>query len=142
MSPRRAGAVAVGCALLVAAAWFARRPTPHSESVAEATLAVAVTRHDAFGAPSKPIAIRDRAKVRAIIESLGADALPAAACPPDYAAADVGLLLTGRDVYARRNAYLWEIRSPAPRIVLVDETGCRAGVVHDAVQMRANLGLD
>ena len=33
-------------------------------------------------------------------------------------------LLTGGDVYARRNAYLWDV-SGAARVVIVDETGCR-----------------
>lgn len=141
MNPRRAGALAAGCALVVAVVWFARRQAPRSETVLEATLAVQVTRHDAFGAPSKPVAIRDRVKVRAIVESLGVDALPVGTCPPDYATADVGLLLTGRDVYARRNAYLWEMKSSAPRVVLVDETGCRAGPVHDAERLRVELSL-
>lgn len=141
MNPRRAGAIAVGCALMVVATWFARRQAPRAESVADATVTIQVTRHDAFGAPSKPTIIRDRAKVRAIVEGLGADGLPAAVCPPDYAAADVGLLLTGRDVYARRNAYLWDAKSVAPRVVVVDETGCRAGVVTDAEQLRMLLGL-
>lgn len=139
MNPQRAGAVAVSCALLVAVAWFARRQAPRVEKVSDATLAIQVTRHDAFGVPSKPTPIRDRETVRAILESIGADTLPAAACPPDYATADLGLLLTGRDVYARRNAYLWETKSDAPRVVLVDETGCRAGVVPDAERLRAVL---
>jgi hypothetical protein len=133
--------VAVASALIVVGVWFARRPAPRAESVTEATLAIQVTRHDAFGAPSKPIPIRDRAKVRAILESISVDALRAATCPADYATADVGLLLTGRDVYARRNAYLWDTKSAAPRVVLVDETGCRAGLVPDAERLRASLGI-
>lgn len=141
MNPRLAGAVAVGSALVVVAAWFARRQAPRDERVVDATLAIQVTRHDAFGAPSKPTTIRERANVREVVESIGADALPAGRCPPDYATADVGLLLTGRDVYARRNAYLWETKSPSPRVVLVDETGCRVGVVPDAERLRAALGI-
>lgn len=131
----------MGCALIVAAGWFARRQTTRAETVVEATIAIQITRHDAFGAPSKPTPIRDRAKVREIVESLGADSLAVGACPPDYATADIGLLLNGRDVYARRNAYVWEVKSSAPRVVVVDETGCRVGVASDADRLRAALGI-
>jgi hypothetical protein len=133
--------LAVASALVLVAVWFARRPAPRAETVTEATLAIQVTRHDAFGAPSKPTPIRDRAKVRAILESINVDSLPAASCPPDYATADIGLLLTGRDVYARRNAYLWDTKTEAPRVVLVDETGCRTGLVPDAERLRTTLGI-
>jgi hypothetical protein len=132
--------VAVAGALIIVGVWFAHRPAPRAEAVSEATLAIQVTRHDAYGAPSKPTPIRDRAKVRAILESINVDALAAASCPPDYATADVGLLLTGRDVYARRNAYLWDTKTDAPRVVLVDETGCRTGLVRDAERLRMLLG--
>lgn len=141
MSPRRAGALAVGCALVVATAWFATRRAPREVAVVDATVAIQVTRHDALGMPSKPTSIRDRSRVRAIVESLGADALPIATCPADYATAEIGLLLTGSDVYARRNAYLWDLATLTPRVVMVDERGCRGGSVVDAERLRRELGI-
>ena len=118
--------------------WFVRRPAPRIETVTEATFALQLTRHDSFGAPSKPVPIRDRARVQRILTGLGVDALSSSPCPPDYATADLGLLLTGRDVYARRNAYVWDLNT-TPRVVLVDETGCKAGTVADPNALRSEL---
>lgn len=139
MKPTHAGLLAVAAAMVVVALWFVRRQPPRAETVSAATVALQVTRHDAFGVPSKPTIVREARRVRAILDDLGVDALAPAVCPPDYATADVGLLLTGRDVYARRNAYVWELLGTAPRVVLVDETGCRAGTVLNAARLRADL---
>jgi hypothetical protein len=138
VNPRRAGALAVGAALAVVGLWFARRQAPSAPSISDATLSIIVTQHDALGVPSKPVIIRERRQVRAVVESLGADTQKPIPCPPDYAAADIGLLLTGSDVYARRNAYVWDIGS-SPRVVIVDETGCRGGLVRDAGRLRSEL---
>lgn len=139
MKPTRAGLLAVGSSLVVVALWFARRQPPRAETVTEATLALQITRHDAFGVPSKPATIREPRRVRAVLDDLGVEALATAPCPADYATADVGFLLTGRDVYARRNAYVWGLLDHAPRVVLVDETGCRAGDVLHAGRLRDEL---
>ena len=139
MSPRRAGALAVAGALVASAAWFARLRAPQVETITDATVAVHIRRHDAFGVPSSPIIVRDRTRLRALLASLALDTQPALPCPPDYATAEVGLLLTGRDVYARRNAYVWDLTS-APHVIVVDSTGCRGGAVPDPAALRDTLG--
>lgn len=139
MSPGRAGAIAVGVALVVVAIWFATRAKPApAQTVAESTFTLAITRHDAFGAPSKPTRIVDHARVQAILAALGVDQQPKMTCPPDYATADVGILFTGKDIYARKNAYVWDLAG-APRVTIVDETGCRGGTVASADGLRDAL---
>jgi hypothetical protein len=44
-------------------------------------------------------------------------------------------------VYARRNAYLWDVNGATPRVVVVDDTGCRAGAVPDGERLRRELAL-
>ncbi|MBX3263791.1 MAG: hypothetical protein KF782_29225 [Labilithrix sp.] len=113
-SPRIAAGVAVGAALVVVAIWWRRPRTPAVESAVDATVAVRVSRHDALGMSPPPTSVRDRARVRAIVEALGIDAHPVVPCPPDYASAELGLLLSGRDVYARRNVYVWHLFDASP----------------------------
>ncbi|MBX3226143.1 MAG: hypothetical protein KIT84_28780 [Labilithrix sp.] len=139
MSPRRAAACAVGAALAVAALWFVARARPAPPlPLRESTIAVRVTRHDAYGAPGTPVAIRDRAQVRALVDALGADTQPPLACPADYATAEIGLLLTGADVYARRNVYVWSL-AHEPHVVIVETSGCRGGPAADATALRDAL---
>lgn len=168
-SPRIAAGVAVGAALVVVAIWWRRPRTPAVESAVDATVAVRVSRHDALGMSPPPTSVRDRARVRAIVEALGIDAHPVVPCPPDYASAELGLLLSGRDVYARRNVYVWHLfdaspvegaeagaASPgngaeapgdggaraAPVVVVVSSSGCRGGRPSDAARLRALLSSD
>jgi hypothetical protein len=115
--------------LVVAAAWFRRSlgGPPATPSTLEATVALVITPHDAFGVPARPIRVKDRGAVRAVLEALGVDGQPAIRCPPDYATAEVGILLTGSDVYAKKNVYVWGLSSRAPSMVVVSSTGCRGG---------------
>ena len=133
MSPLAFAAIAVGLALLVAAHWWRRAArSAVAESALDATVAVRISRHDALGIPSKPVSVREPGRVRAIVRALGVDAQPSVTCPPDYASADVGLLLSGRDVYARRNVYVWRLLDPAdagsaPTVLVTSSAGCRGG---------------
>jgi len=141
MPPLLAAAIAVGAALVVAGAWCARPRSAPVETALEATVAVRISRHDAFGVPSAPSSLREPARVRALVEALGVDAQPSAPCPPDYASAEVGLLLSGRDVYARRNVYVWDLSADggAPRVLVVSSSGCRGGPPADAAALRRAL---
>ncbi|MBX3222615.1 MAG: hypothetical protein KF795_19000 [Labilithrix sp.] len=164
-SPMLAAGLAVGAALVVAAIWWRRPRTPVVETALEATVAVRISRHDALGMSSPPMSVREPSRVRAIVEALGVDAQPAVACPPDYASAELGLLLSGRDVYARRNVYVWDLsagaagvadgsvadgdvavrgarRGGVPAVVVVSSSGCRGGPPADAVRLRALLSSE
>src|SRR5204862_541523 len=88
----------VGAALVVCAGWWLRAPRP--ETPATATVSIRITRHDALGMPGKPAIVRDPARVRALVAALDVDRQPPIPCPPDYAAAEVGIVLSGQDVYA------------------------------------------
>ena len=100
--------------------------------------------------PSKPVFVREPARVRRIVEALGVDGQPSVVCPPDYASAELGLLLSGRDVYARRNIYVWGLFVDAvepdaadgarpPNVVVVSSSGCRGGPPGDTVALRREL---
>jgi hypothetical protein len=91
--------------------------------------------------PAKPILVRELVRVRAIVDALAVDAHPTATCPPDYASAELGIVLSGRDVYARRNVYVWDLFADAgtPQVVVVNSTGCRAGPPPDAGALRTEL---
>lgn len=141
---------AVSASLIVAAAWCnrAQRP-PVRETAAQAIVAVRITKHDALGmASAEPRVVRDPPRVRALVEALGIDAHPIVSCPPDYASAELGLLLTGRDVYARRNVYVWGLHDPdaSPvgdaHVVVVNSSGCRGGPPADASVLRRLVGGD
>lgn len=142
VSPLLAAGLAVGAALVVTAVWWGRANVPAvPQSAVDAIVAVRITRHDELGMPSKPIPVRERARVRAIVEALGVDAQPTATCPPDYASAEIGLLLVGADVYARRNVYVWNLfgDAGAPSILVVSSGGCRGGAPADAGVLRGEL---
>jgi hypothetical protein len=125
-SPLFAAGLAVALALGVAAAWYCRVP-PGPLTAAEGTIALRVTRHhDAI--PARAHDVRDRATVQAILRALDVDAQPVIACPADYSTAAIGLVLVGRDAYARRNAYVWDL-DREPRVVVVNSAGCRGGPV-------------
>lgn len=146
MSPRIAGAIGVGCALAVAAVWAVRRPSPAGTSALESTRSVRVARHDAFGAPGEAVMVTDRARARAIVGALGVDATTPAACPADYATSELGFVLAGSDVYARRNVYVWGLagRGADATVIVVTSAGCTRGAVAAPVVLRdelARLGL-
>lgn len=138
MPPSIAAGLGVGAALVVAALWWRRPHTPSAEPAIEATVAARISRHDALGIPSKPVVVREHAKVRALVGALDVDAHPPLPCPPDYATADIGIVLTGRDVYARRNVYVWGLAADAgsPNVLVVSSAGCRGGPPADASALR------
>ena len=88
--------------------------------------------------PGPPAAVRDPAKVRELVGALDVDAHPVVTCPPDYATAELGIVLSGRDVYARRNVYVWGLFSDAgsPSVVVVSSSGCRGGPPSDVGALR------
>ncbi|MBX3215789.1 MAG: hypothetical protein KF850_27370 [Labilithrix sp.] len=161
-SPLIAAGIAVGAALVVVAIWWRRPQANAVERAVDATVAVRISRHDALGMSPPPTSVREPARVRAIVEALGIDEHPAAPCPPDYASAELGLLLTGRDVYARRNVYVWRLTdgaasdggaeapggarahggAEAPLVVVVSSSGCRGGRPSDVARLRALLSSD
>ena len=70
--------------------------------------------------------------------------LRAAECPADYADADVGIVLSGSDVYARRNVYVFGLLGDAgtgtsTSVVSVTSAGCRLGPPADLATMRREL---
>jgi hypothetical protein len=139
--PLFAGGFAVAVALVVAASWCGRSRVPVVETAVQSTVSVRITRHDALGMPSRTAAVRERARVRTIVEALGVDAFGPMTCPPDYAAAEFGLVLSGRDVYARRNVYVWDLFADAgsARAVVVSSSGCRGGPTADAAALRREM---
>lgn len=141
--PLYAGGLAVAIALVVAASWCGLPRMPDGEA-APAIVAVRITRHDALGMPSRTASVRDAARVRTIVSALGLDALAPMTCPLDYSAAELGFALSGRDVYARRNVYVWDLFPPpehggSARSVVVSSSGCRGGPVLDVATLRREV---
>jgi hypothetical protein len=136
--------IAVAVALVVAGVWCGRLRPPVAESATEATVAIRITRHDANGVPGKPSFVRTPERVRGIVKALGVDMHPARTCPADYASAELGLLLSGRDVYARRNVYVWGLfaEDGVPDVVVVTSSGCRGGAPTDSATLRRELGRE
>lgn len=135
-----AGVAGVVLALALALVWWGRHSGPVTkEPTIDAITQIRITRHDSVGAPlGRPVAVRDPRAVRSLIELLSVDELPEMPCPPDYGAAELGLLLTGGDVYVRRNVYLFALSADggAPLIVVVSSAGCRGGPPRDVVALR------
>ena len=128
MRARTAGIVGIIAALAVCALAVARRRPPDEVIPAvDTTHAVRIVRRDRTGMPEKKGLVRDPARVRAITEALGVDAHPGGACPADYADADFGIVLSGSDVYVRRNVYVFGMLGDAgdPSVVSVTSAGCR-----------------
>lgn len=94
-----------------------------------------------MGLPEKKGLVRDPAKVRTLTEALGVDVLTAAPCPPDYADADIGIVLSGNDVYARYNVYVFDMFGDGgpPNVVSVTSAGCRAGPPSNVASLRREL---
>ena len=129
MRARNAAIVGIGAALVVAAIAIARRKTAVVPPAVESTHAVRIVRRDRVGLPEKQGTIRDPIRVRSITAALGIDDLPGAPCPADYADADFGIVLSGSDVYAKRNVYVYGLLgdAAAPTVVSVTSAGCRVG---------------
>jgi hypothetical protein len=142
ISPLAVGLGAAAVALGVAAIWYARPRAEQPESARAATVAVRITRHDVLGMPAASANVRAPPRVGAIVAALDVDALAPAPCPADYASAEVGIVLSGRDVYARRDVYVWDLSADAgavPRVVVVSSAGCRAGPPADTAALRREL---
>jgi hypothetical protein len=116
--------------------------------------AARITRHDVSGVPGKPVIVREPARVRGIVEALGVDALtrdtdtPPVACPADYATAELGIQLAGRDVYSSRSVYVWGLTrasmsagddAGAATVVVVSSEGCRQGPIANRTTLEREL---
>lgn len=144
MSARNAAILGVVLALAVAALAVLRRPNRGDlrPGAVETTRAVRLVRRDRVGLPEKKGMVREPARVRALTAALGIDGHAIADCPPDYADADVGVVLSGDDVYARRNVYVFGLLGDAgvePSIVSVTSAGCRVGPPTDVAALRREL---
>ena len=146
MRARNNAVVAVVAALVIAGIAYDRRRRPVETRAVETTRAVRIVRRDSMALPEKKGLIRDPAHVRALTEALGVDVHPAAECPPDYAEAELGIILSGNDVYARRNVYLFGMINggdaspyPVPSVVSVTSAGCRVGPPADLTTLRREL---
>ena len=144
MRARTAAVVGVVAALVVGTIAFVRRRAPTETRVVETTHAVRIVRRDRSGLPEKQGVVRQPARVRAIAEALGVDIHPAGECPPDYANADIGIVLAGNDVYAKRNVYVFDLLGDAGRdasVVSVTSAGCRVGPPADRAVLERELRL-
>ncbi len=144
MRARNHALAGVGVAVVIAAIAYARRTAPVETRAVETTHAVRIVRRDQAGLPEKKGVVRDPAHVRALTEALGVDDHAAAECPADYAEAELGIVLSGSDVYARRNVYVFGLlgdasTSGSPRVVSVTSAGCRAGAPADLARLGAEL---
>jgi hypothetical protein len=140
MRASTAALLGVGLAATVGAIAVAWRGRPVESRVVETTRAIRIVRRDGLGLPEKKGQVRDRARVRAMTEALGIDAHPGGACPDDYAEADLGIILSGEDVYARRNVYVFGlVRGGAASVVSVTSAGCRIGPPADRAALEREL---
>ena len=142
MRARNHALAGVAVALVIAAIAYERRRLPVETRAVETTRAVRIVRRDATGLPEKKGLVREPAHVRALTEALGVDLHPVIECPPDYAEAELGIVLSGSDVYARRNVYVFGLLGDAggsPRVVSVTSAGCRSGPPADLPTLRSEL---
>jgi hypothetical protein len=141
MSARTAAVVGVALALVVAGIAIEKRKRPVEVRAVETTTAIRIVRRDAMGLPEKKGTVRDPAHVRTLTEALGIDIHPGAPCPPDYADADIGIVLSGNDIYAKRNVYVFGLLgdAAAPSVVSVTSAGCRAGPPADVASVKREL---
>ncbi len=144
MRARNNAIVGVTLALVIAAIAYDRaraRGSVDTRAV-ETTHAVRIVRRDRMALPEKKGLVREPARVRALTESLGVDLHAVAECPADYAEAELGLVLSGNDVYARRNVYVFGLLGDAggsPTVVSVTSAGCRVGPPADLARLRREL---
>jgi hypothetical protein len=134
--------IGVVSAIAVSAVAFSRRHGPTEVRAVDSTQAVRIVRRDRVGLPERKGLVRAPARVRALTEALGVDVHAASDCPADYADADVGIVLSGSDVYVRRNVYVFGLLDDAGRgasVVSVTSAGCRVGAPLDAENLRREL---
>lgn len=131
--------IVAGC--LIAGLALARRHPPAVEAAVETTTTLRIVRRNAMALPEKKGVVREPAHVRALTEALGTDVHREGACPEDYAEADIGIVLSGNDVYAKRNAYVFGLFADAgdPSVVSVTSAGCRVGPPADLAVLRREL---
>ena len=151
MRARDAAIVGIAAALIVGGLAISRRAkTTEVAPATETTHAVRIVRRDRVGLPEKQGMIRAPAHVRSITEALGVDTHPLGECPPDYAAADFGIVLSGSNVYVRRNVYVFGLggagdsddggsQQREPSVVSVTSAGCRVGPPADLARLRSEL---
>jgi hypothetical protein len=109
--------VALGASIAIAVAWFVLRRGPAREpTIAESARSARVVRHDAMGLAVKDKAVRDPARVAAIVAALGVDGHAPAPCPADYGSAEVTIVLSGGGERA---------------VLTVSSAGCRRGAPRD-----------
>ena len=135
VNARAAAISGVLAAAAVAAIALARWDVAKVPPAVESTRAVRITVRNDAGLPSSQVVVRDAARVRGLVEALGVDGHAPAACPPDYAEAEVGLVLSGADVYAKRNVYVFGKSS----VVSVTSAGCRVGPPADEAAMSQEI---
>jgi hypothetical protein len=126
--------VALGASIAIAVAWFVLRRGPAREpTIAESARSARVVRHDAMGLAVKDKAVRDPARVAAIVAALGVDGHAPAPCPADYGSAEVTIVLSGADVYARRSVHLFGVLADGGEraVLTVSSAGCRRGAPRD-----------
>jgi hypothetical protein len=143
MRPRNAAVIGVVAAIAVGALAIARRHGPAESRAVETTRAIRIVRRDRVGLPEKKGLVRDPVHVRSMTEALGIDVHPGGVCPPDYADADIGIVLSGDDVYARRNVYLFGLLGDGgadASVVSVTSAGCRVGPPADRETLAHELG--
>ena len=128
-----------GC--LIAGVAIARRQPAVEVPAVESTTVLRIVRRNAMGLPEKKNTVRDPAHVRTLTEALGIDLHREGACPEDYAEADIGIVLSGNDVYVRRNVYVFGLFADAgePSVVSVTSAGCRVGPPADPGNLRREL---
>jgi hypothetical protein len=136
-------AIGVAVALAIALGWFLRRREPRELPARETTAAIRFVRHDANGLVLKQGGVRERPRVRALVDALGIDAHPSVACPPDYSRAEVSLVLSGAEIYVRKSVYLFDLDSDAgtPSILSTSSAGCHRGPPADVAALRRELAL-
>jgi hypothetical protein len=133
--------IGVTAALAIAALAIARRDRPVPAAARDTTTAIRIVRRDATGLPEQKATVREAARVRALTEALGIDLHPGGPCPPDYAEADLGLVLSGNDVYAKRNVYVFGLLGDGgvATVVSVTSAGCRIGPPADLAALDREL---
>jgi hypothetical protein len=142
MRVRTAATLGVGLAVAVAAFAFTRRHGPGEARVVDTTTAARLVRRDRIGLPEKKGTIREPRHLRSLTEALGIDQHGSSDCPADYAEADVGIVLSGSDVYARRNVYVFGLLGDAgndTKVVSVTSAGCLVGPPADLATLRREL---
>ena len=117
-----------------------KRPRSELAKASDVTGAIRIVHHDRAGFPEKRAVVREPARVRALVEALGIDGHSSGPCPADYADADVWLTLSGSDVYAKRNVYVFGLETnETPTVVTVTTAGCVIGAPSNVPALKSAL---